>query len=150
MSYTQQKSKFIRLPYEISKANSINDNFTVQFKPKYATLFRASDEYTKYIDDDYTKCLNASVINANAAADFSLNKDKGTSPMSRQGNTPMSIQHSLTGWCDATNQEDVDMGIQQQEEERANRMSNIGRDIARSSNDIFGETLTPTTTYEGP
>ena len=72
MSYSKNKSKYTKLPFEISKANGINDNFTIQFKPKSATMFRASDEYTKYIDDDYSKFLHASVINGNAAASFNL------------------------------------------------------------------------------
>jgi hypothetical protein len=56
----------------------MNDNFTVSFKPRTATQFRASDEFTKYIDDDYSKLLQASLINSNAARDFTMKHDKGT------------------------------------------------------------------------
>ena len=68
MSYSKNKSQITRVPFELNMANGVNDNFTVQIGSRAATRFRASDEITKYIDDDYSKCLNASGVNANAAA----------------------------------------------------------------------------------
>lgn len=73
MSFTH-KSKCARSPFQINKANEVNDNFIVKFKPTAATRFRASDEFTICIDDDYSKLLNASLIHANVARDFSAGK----------------------------------------------------------------------------
>jgi len=70
MTYNNSKSKFIKLPYEINLANHINDNFTVNFKPNTATLFRNSGEFTKFIDDDYQRYVMARTINNNASVDF--------------------------------------------------------------------------------
>jgi len=70
MTYNNSKSKFIKLPYEINLANHINDNFTVNFKPNTATLFRNSGEFTKFIDDDYQRYVTARTINNNASVDF--------------------------------------------------------------------------------
>jgi len=133
MSYKQPKSKFFRLPYELSNANGVKDNFTVQFKPKYATLFRASDEYTKYIDDDYSKFLNASVINANAAATFSLKNSQGPPPAPQ---SPMGLVSGRYEAPDLTGLEDKE---QQAKEEQAKRAAEMGRDIAgaSSSGDIL-------------
>jgi hypothetical protein len=80
MSYTT-KSKYTRVPFHINRANGVNDDFTVSFKPKTATRFRASDEFTKYIDDDYSKFLRSSLTNSNAARDFTMkNANTQTEP----------------------------------------------------------------------
>jgi hypothetical protein len=71
MSY-KNKNRYVRVPFHIRKANGVKDDFTVQFKPKTATKFRASDEFTKFIDDDYSVFLKASLINSNAAKQFTM------------------------------------------------------------------------------
>jgi len=162
MSYSKNKSKYTKLPFEISKANGINDNFTIQFKPKSATMFRASDEYTKFIDDDYSKFLHASVINGNAAATFNLKAAKTqTSQVGAQTEAVRTSQAEVQTDAQSTppffnvsenvvpDLEPVLIGRQNTEESRAQRMREMGQNISILSGDDMLVNLMPSPTEVG-
>jgi hypothetical protein len=141
MSYTT-KSKYVRVPFYINKANGMNDNFTVSFKPKSATQFRASDEFTKFIDDDYTKFLQSSLKNSNAARDFTMRgKETQTDPEIRRPGAPIEAEYD-TPWFNIGIDSEEPPTLEPTEEEqiraleeRVARMSEMGRGM--TSNDTF-------------
>ena len=79
MSYKFPKSKFIKMPFEVSLANQVNDNCTISFGDRTATKFVASDEFTKFADNDYSEFLKDSQKNADAASKFRINQTQDAS-----------------------------------------------------------------------
>ena len=151
-------SKYVKLPFELNLANDINDNFTVQFQKRSATRFRASNEFTKFIDDDYTNFLNKSLIQSNMSKQFKdtgtnsagrQNKDMGTNTEGRQ-NKDMGTQadddiEDAYKFEDFTQAKTPDEDAIRQEEERRrmereDRNSAMARDIMGGArDDVFGQ-----------
>ena len=114
MSYKQPKNKYVRLPFELSLANQINDNFTVSFGDRTATKYIGSDEFAKFIDNDYAEFLKDSQKNADMAQRFRMDNDSGAP----EATAPRMMNIDLTQEPDETPLVDAEIARRMQEEER--------------------------------